>query len=536
MVIKFLTDRGITLSYHTIGFIVFFAAFLLVYCIMHSGLIRRGIILAANLAFYYFMGGTGALVIVVGTSLVVYAAAALMGSVYLQFERTSADMKNREKKIYLKQYKQRSLVFLVFGIILVLGILVYVKAGRMLHFPKVTSISDLRPGKILVPLGISYYTFSCIGYLLDVYWRKAKTEWNYFNLLLCMTYFLSIVEGPICNYRKLFSQLKELPPMNYERVCFGFQRMIWGFFKKLVIADRIAVYPAAAFASPGRYAGVELVIGMILNVLCLYADFSGCMDIALGASEVIGIELEENFRQPFFAETAAEFWRRWHITLGGWFRDYVYMPIVMKPERMKRVAAVRKNRGPHAAQVVQGTFPLLLVWIMTGLWHGTGLDYLVWGLYWGFLIILGMITEPLFTKIESACGMRTETAGWRVFRRVRTFILFGIGRMITAGGSLEAFLLIMRRMFSELRLWVLFDGSLYTHGVDQKDWYAALFGLILLWIVDLLHEKNIRLRKTIAAQPLLIRWSVYIGAVLFILVFGVYGNTFDATSFAYAVF
>lgn len=536
MIVKYLTDRGITLSYHTLGFILFFALFLLIFFVMQANIIRRGVILVGNLVFYYWMGGRGALVVVIATSLIVYAGAALMGSVYLQFERSSSGLTNREKKAHLGKYRTRARVFLILTLVLLFGILVYIKAGRLLHFPQVESVSDLRMGKILVPLGISYYTFSCAGYLLDIYWRKTTAEWNYFNLLLGITFFPAIVEGPICNYRKLFRQLKELPGADYTRVCFGMQRMIWGFFKKLVIADRLAVYSGAVFADPGSYAGVEIVLGGVANALALYADFSGCMDIVIGASECMGITLEENFRQPFFAETAAEFWRRWHITLGGWFKDYVYMPMIMRPSAMKRASEIRKKRGAHASQVAQSTFPLLIVWLLTGLWHGTGPDYVVWGLYWGFLIVLGMIAEPFFTKLEAFFGIPVQTSGWRFVRRLRTFFLFVIGRMLTATGSLEGFALVIRRLISSNRLWVLFDESLYTHGLDRKDFYVALLGLLILFVVDLLHEKNMKIRGTIAAQPLVLRWCVYLGAILFILVFGIYGITYDASNFAYAAF
>ncbi|MDO4619773.1 MAG: MBOAT family O-acyltransferase [Lachnospiraceae bacterium] len=536
MFVKTLTDMGITLSYHTIGFILFFAAFILIYFVMQASLIRRGLILAANLFFYYYMSGIGALVILIGTSLIVYFGSFMIGIIYINFERNTAEMTRKEKKAELKGYKGRARIFLILSIVLVLAILLYVKIGGLMHFTRVTSVLDLRPGKLLVPLGLSYYTFSCIGYLLDIYWRKTRFDLNYFDLLTGMSYFPIIVQGPIANYGKLFKQFKKLPKFNFERVCFGLQRMIWGFFKKLVIADRLTMYSTTIFGSVGDYAGIEIIIAAVFNALAIYADFSGCMEIVIGASEVLGITLEENFRQPFFARTAAEFWRRWHITLGTWFKDYVYTPIAMSRFFMRRAMKAKERYGAFAAQLAQGVIPLMVVWLLTGLWHGTGMDYIVWGLYWGVLIVLGMVFEPVSAALASFFHTDREAPGYQFLQMARTFVIFCIGRMLTATGTLAGFGLAVERIFAEIRIWVLFDGSLFTHGLDQKDWYVAMFGILVMLIVDILHERSVQLRRTIASQPLLFRWLLYILPILFILVYGIYGAGYDATSFAYGGF
>ena len=390
-------------------------------------------------------------------------------------------------------------------------------------------------GTILVPLGLSYYTFSSVGYLLDLYWKKAKCERDYFRLIVCMTYFPHIVQGPIGRYDKLLKQFAALPGFSYERVCAGLIRMLWGFIKKMVIADRLALFTRAVFASPGEFAGFEIFLAVSLCAVELYADFSGCMDIVIGAAETMGITLDENFKRPFFSKSAAEFWRRWHITLGAWFKDYVYMPVAMSPRFMKTCVNFRKKHGNRAGQIFSSAIPLAIVWLLTGLWHGTGADYVVWGVYWGAVIILGTVLTPEFKKLTAKLAINTESFGYQFFQMVRTYFLFVIGRMFTVTGSLEGFGKLVAGLFKEHRLWTIFDGSLYQHGLDYKNFCVAVIGITAIWISDILGER-INIRESLSKQPLVLRWFVYYSGIVILLIFGMYGEAFDASNFVYGGF
>lgn len=524
------------MTYNSIPFIIFFAVYLLIYLVMPKVVLRQAVILIGSIIFYKYACGWNLLVVILATSFVVYFISRCIEHVYAGFEKEKEGLKPKEQALLFAKFKKKSKKYLLLAMVLVIGILVYVKVGGLFQWKRVFTVSQIFQWKTyLVPLGISYYTFSSVGYLLDVYWKKTKCEHNYLKLLTCMIYFPHIVQGPISRYPKLLHQFNELPGFSYERVCFGIQRMLWGYFKKMVVADRISLFTSAVYYTPSDFAGIEIVIAVVLGAIELYADFSGCMDIVIGASETMGIVLDENFKQPFFSRSAAEFWRRWHITLGTWFKDYVYMPVAMSPGFMKFAVKIRKKFGNRAGQVISAAVPLMIVWFLTGLWHGTGSDYIVWGLYWGILIILGTVLAPDLKKLNNWLKIDTSTFGFRLFQMSRTFCIFCIGRMLTVTGSLEGFAVMVQQIFKEHRLWSLFDGGLYNHGLDQKNFYIVLFGILIMWGVDMLQNKG-RIRENLSKQPVLLRWGVYYGAIVLVLIFGMYGSAYDASSFIYGGF
>ena len=525
----------LVMTYNSLFFVLFFTVFLLVYLLMPRPLPRRLVILAGNIFFYKFAGGLNLMVIVLVSALLVYLCTRRMEKIYDGFEKEAEGLSKKEQVPLLAAYKKRTKRWLIAGIVILLGVLVYVKVGRLLGWEEVAYLRDFSFMKIMVPLGLSYYTFSAVGYMADVYWRKAKAEHNILTLVTCMTYFPTIVQGPISRYDKLMKQFNELPGFSYERVCHGLQRMWWGFFKKCVIADRITPVTSMIFADVFSYAGVEMVLAVIGNVIAIYMDFSGCMDIVIGAAEAMGVTLDENFRQPFFSKSAAEFWRRWHITLGAWFKDYVYMPIAMNPRFMKLTGSARKKFGNRFAKVFSAAVPLMIVWILTGLWHGTGKDYLLWGVYWGILIVIETAFSKELKAIPQKLHMRTESFGYAFFQMLRTCIFFAIGRMITACGAGRSVFLIFRQIFSEPRFGKLFDGSLYTYGINEKNMHVLIIGIAVVWFVDILASK-FDVREKLDAQPLLFRWVVYYLLVMSVIIFGIYGNAYDASAFVYGGF
>lgn len=348
------------MTYNSLGFFVFFAIFLICYLLMPNGKLRQAVILVGSLAFYLLAAGPAVLMILIGTAIAVYLCSRQITKIYVGYDKEKEGLSPKEQAALFAEYKKKSKKYLIAALTIIVGFLVFVKMARLLQVQG-----------ILVPLGISYYTFSSVGYLLDIYWKKASFEPNFLKLLLCMAYFPHIVQGPIGRYDKLLKQFDALPKPEYRRICFGLQRMLWGFFKKMVVADRLALYTTAVWNMPDYHVGLEMLLAIVLGAVELYADFSGCMDIVCGAAQTMGVTLDENFRRPFFAKNAAEFWRRWHITLGTWFKDYIYMPIAMNPRFMKCAVNVRKKHGNRAGQVVSAAIPLTVVWLLTGVWHGT---------------------------------------------------------------------------------------------------------------------------------------------------------------------
>ena len=524
------------MTYNSLQFFPFFAIFLILYLLMPRVKLRQIVILIGNIVFYMLAAGKGTLFVLAATSLVVYAAARAIDHIYSGYEREKEGLTPKEGAALFAGYKKRAKKYLLAAFFLILGFLFYAKIGKLFGFKETdTAMGLFSGGTILVPLGLSYYTFSSVGYLLDLYWKKAKCERDYFRLIVCMTYFPHIVQGPIGRYDKLLKQFAALPGFSYERVCAGLIRMLWGFIKKMVIADRLALFTRAVFASPGEFAGFEIFLAVSLCAVELYADFSGCMDIVIGAAETMGITLDENFKRPFFSKSAAEFWRRWHITLGAWFKDYVYMPVAMSPRFMKTCVNFRKKHGNRAGQIFSSAIPLAIVWLLTGLWHGTGADYVVWGIYWGAVIILGTVLTPEFKKLTTKLALNTESFGYQFFQMARIYFLFVIGRMFTVTGSLEGFGKLVTGLFKEHRLWTIFDGSLYEHGLDYKNFCVAVIGIAAIWISDMLGE-HINIREALSKQPLVLRWFVYYSGMVILLIFGMYGEAFDASNFVYGGF
>ncbi|MCD8082492.1 MAG: hypothetical protein LUE86_02920 [Clostridiales bacterium] len=528
---------GTTMGYTTLVFFCCVLIFLGILFLLRSQRAKILWILIANLVFYVWSVGIAALVIVLGTAVIVYLVTRKMGSIYEGFESETIGMTPKERTVILVKYKKRAKKYLLSGMFLLLVIWIYVKVGKLLAFDSVDTFRDWIRGKgIIVPLGISYYSLSAIGYMLDVFWRKTKPERNFISLFSAMTYFPHIVQGPISKYSRLLKQMNAIPSFDFDRVCFGLQLMLWGYIKKLVIADRLVVFTNCVFDSPTDFAGVEILLAVVLCAFQLYADFSGCMDIVGGISQAVGIELPVNFRQPFFSRNVAEFWRRWHMTLGDWTKEYIYLPIATNPRFMKWIWNMNKSGKVWLSAFLKTLIPSFIVWLFTGLWHGNGKGYLVWGLYWCALITVSTELKPWTDRLTKALWIDTGALYFRIWQSVRVVLCFAIGRMFTVTGWLRGCLMLWKQLFAEHRLWVLFDGSLYNYGLDSKDFGVALLGILVLMLVDARHEKGMKIRESLAKQPLPLRWVVYYAAMFAIVILGMYGPGYNAASFVYGAF
>ncbi len=493
------------------------------------------VLLIASTAFY-ISAGIEKLPFIAFTSLVVFLAAGRMDRVYelAEQEADAGGLAGKARMQHLMQTKKRCRDrYVIPTIILVMLQLCYCKFGSYLLQLVRENMYSWTAADILVPLGISYYTFSSLGYLLDIYWRKKRPIDDFFRYLLCVSYFPQIVQGPIARYHRLADEIFKDHAFDYRQVCFGIQLMLYGYFKKLVIADRLAVFTRTVFGDIGAYEGLTIGIALVFSAFQLYMDFSGCMDIVCGISQMFGIELERNFRHPFFAKSAAEFWRRWHITLGAWFKDYVYMPVVTSGWLSKITVLVKNKRGRDLAKKVNVAIPLAVVWLLTGLWHGTGWNYVVWGVYWGTLITASTIFAKQYKRMTELLHVDTATRGYQRFQMVRTFLIFTVGRLITASGTLENSATAVRKMFSTFNLWIFWDGTLYQMGLDYKDLCVVFLGLLFVYRVSVLQEKG-SVRELVAGKNIVIRWAVYYIAIFSIIILGAYGTGYNASEFIYA--
>ena len=516
------------MSFTDILYIPFMALAVLIYFVT-PGKHRWKALLVIS-AVFYATWGIGKLPIILAESWAAWMAARRITVRYRQADEKARLCTDRqEAKKIRDQAKKAGKADLTAAAALLIGFLVFLKAGSLM--------GDALAGKIsiIVPLGISYYTLSLVGHVADCYWRKDSAVENYFRFALFALYFPKILEGPISRYRDLGEQLTAPHAFSYDRMCRGIWLIMWGYFQKLVIADRAAIIVNEIFGHHRLYHGSMLLTAALLSSVQIYCDFAGCMNIACGFSEILDIRLEKNFNHPFFAETAAEFWRRWHITLGTWFRDYVYMPVSVSPWLMKTAGRLRAKFGRNTAKKITVIIPLLIVWLLTGLWHGTGWNYIVWGLYWGILIIMGTLFAPGYRRIVQLLHIDPEGWGYHTFRKVRTFLIFTAGRIITVPHDLGVSLSIMKRILLSFAPWELVNGKLYELGLDRPNLHLLVLCIVLLWLVGRYEEKA-SVRDWVASRGIVLRWILLYGLLFAVLIFGIYGPAYEASDFIYMNF
>lgn len=370
--------------------------------------------------------------------------------------------------------------------------------------------------KIALPLGISYYTLSAIGYIVDVS-RGRHRGGNLISVALFISYFPQLFEGPFATYSQLSPQLMAGNGFDANNLYNGLKKILWGFFKKVVIADRLAIVVSAVFTNYSSYSGIIVVLGIVAFTFELYAEFSGLIDVASGISEMFGIKLAKNFEQPFFSTTVSEFWRRWHISLGAWFREYIFYPISMSHGMMNLNKKLYSEKTSFWQVFIPSAIALFVVWFLNGLWHGADIKYVVYGLYYYVLMMLGMALEPLFNLIYKKAGIDKDNKWIRALKIARTFILVNIGLLIFRAASLKEAANIFGSIFT--------GGSVDLIGLGVIDIYDTVWcfvGVAILLVVDYLNEKK--------KMPLSENWhtaakfALLCSLAVLIIVFGAYGE------------
>lgn len=463
-------------------------------------------ILAASVYFYYSSAGLVPIIIAIITIIITYCSGIWIDG--------TGDDKDKRK------------LLLTIAVIVISAILVFFKIKKYISW----DISFL-----IVPLGVSYYSFSLIGYIVDVYYRKCTPEKNILKFILYSLYFPKIVQGPISKFRDIGPKLIEGHAFDYDRMCFGLQRMLWGYFKKVMIADRAAILTSIVFDDFSEYnlGGLFLLLSTFLAVVRFYCDFSGYMDIAIGYSQILGIELDENFKQPFFSKSAAEFWRRWHITLGLWFKDYVYMPMVSSPVVMKISTYCRNKFGKRAGKAMYTVIPLAVVWLLTGLWHGTGIDYIIWGVYWGTIIIVSNVYAAEIKKLVAKLHINAKSTTWQLFQMVRTSLIFTGGLLISTYVGFTGLPHYFRCLFSARSMDVSLLDSFKGTGLGEADALILPVSILILFIVDILAQKK-SVRERMTKLNCVLRWLIWAAMFVVIIVWGVYGAGYSTSGFMYA--
>lgn len=305
---------------------------------------------------------------------------------------------------------------------------------------------------LIVPLGISFYTFMTLGYAHDCYQKKIEPEQDLLHYALFITYFPQLTEGPIGTYQKMQPQLLAPHRFDLTNIKEGGYRIIKGLFKKLVIAGRLTYYVDTVFSSPKDYGGLSLITAVFFYAVELYADFSGYMDIVCGISKMLGIELAENFRRPYFSRNIQEYWRRWHITLNEWFKEHLMLPAVTSKWNIK-ISKVMYKIFPKAKKgTIRTIFPLILVWIVTGIWHGAEAVYMCWGIYFAIVMLISFTTTGYFKKLKLRIKWNDSNIFIIIFQTLRTFVIVLFGEVMFRAHTMSDALLIYKKIFTTTRI------------------------------------------------------------------------------------
>lgn len=522
------------MSYQSFGFLLFSAAVVLLYYVLPKKC-QKYVLLAANV-FFYVSAGIKYVPFLTATLLASFFAGKSIGGIYKNEKARLAECTTpAEKKVVRTDCKAKAKKKLVLSFVLVIGLLVVCKYTVFLLSNVMGIFNQQLPEgfRMIVPIGISFYTFMAVSYVLDVYWKRYQAEESFLSYATFLTYFPHIVQGPIGRYNRFKNQLPaEGIKFDAVTVAHGAQLVLWGLFKKLVIADRLNIFVSDIYTHHGEYKGLILAVATVLYSVQIYADFSGCIDIVSGVSQALGINLDKNFNHPYFSKNIPEFWRRWHISLGEWFKDYVYYPVSVS----KVVKKVKKNcKNQRIAELFAACLPIFVVWLITGIWHGAAWNYVAWGLFYAAIMITSTVFEPAGIKIKSKLGIKDEFFLWRLFQMARTFTICCIGRVFFRADTLKAALIIFKNMLSGVHVEHITGGELFTHGLDSKNFIFVLFAIAVLWCVDMLQER-FGLRQELQKRNIVIRWIVIFAGIFAVLIFGVYGPGYDASSFIYEQF
>ena len=453
----------------------------------------------------------------------------------------NASLDKEAKKEYKNKQKKKRKTFLILGIIGNVLVLVLMKYLNFLT-GNVNSIIHLFGGSFefplnrwILPLGISFYTFQAISYIVDIYWNKYECETNFVKFSIFMTYFPKIMQGPIIRYGDMKDELFGEKTFDYVTFTDGAKRMAYGYFKKMLVADTLAVFVTYAFTSANipTISGMEAFLAVIFYFIQDYCDFSGYMDISIGISGMLGIKLPENFRRPYFAVAIDEYWRRWHITLGTWFKDYVYYPLSISKFSLALGKKSKKAFGSWGMKV-PAIIGLILVWFLTGLWHGASWNYVLWGLYYGAIIILSICFEPLFNLFYEKTHISRNNIPIRIFKHIRTIFLLIIGRILFMSSSLSDAWAIFTKMF----MWSDNNLSNLNNQLGYISVIAGVVGFIPILVIDIIQEirPTTSFLEKFNKTPIVLRWSLLIVMIVLVVWFGWYGSGLPRYEFGYVQF
>ena len=541
------------MTYTSLNFIFFVLATALVYFVLPFKKYRWTVLLAASIFFYctwsYQLGA-----FMLFTTLSTYLIALWLNRVSVKSKAVLKEHKSEwsrdDKKKYKNKTKVRMRLVMTLALLLNFGILAFLKyynffAGSLNDILGAFSLDFSAPSlKLILPLGISFYTFQSMGYIVDVYREKTAPQKNPLKLLLFVSFFPQIIQGPISIYDQLAVQLFEGHDFDFTRFKHGCELIMWGFFKKLVIADRAVIAITAVTADYNKFGGTTLTFTVLLYALQLYADFSGGIDISRGVAQIFGVDMIDNFKRPYFSRSINEYWRRWHISLGAWLKNYLFYPVAMSnafitaSKKMKGTRFGKTAAGAHISKVLPTSVASLIVFLVVGIWHGASWKYVAFGAWNGMIIMVSILLEPLFISAKDKLHIKDTNIPFMLFQMFRTFLIVLVGYVFDVAPSFSQAMRTFWLFFTNQNFKLGYS-QISNLGLGKKDYLVVLLGGLIIFIASVIQERSkdgMDIRHMLDKKPFILRFALLFVGLISIVVFGIYGSGYSAADFVYAQF
>ncbi|MBR0149299.1 MAG: MBOAT family protein [Lachnospiraceae bacterium] len=437
----------------------------------------------------------------------------------------ASDTKNSPVVKKTKDGFDRRKLILAIGVILNLSILGYFKYFNFI-LQNVFGIGSklglslqIPQFDIVLPVGISFYTFQALGYAIDVYRGDTKAEKNFFRYALFVSFFPQLVAGPIERSKNLLKQIKSDTVFSFDNLRRGFLMTLAGYFLKVVMADNIAIVVDTVFSDAQTYKGFYVVLATVLFAFQIYGDFGGYSLIARGVAKMLGFELMENFNAPYMSRSVTEFWHRWHISLSQWFRDYLYIPL-----------------GGNRKGTLRKYINVMIVFLVSGLWHGASWNFVIWGGLNGIFQVFEGLTVKFFTNVRSRLHIDDSRLGYKIFKVIITFILVDFTWLFFRAGSGAMAVAMIKDVFANFNPWILFGEDIYALGLAQKPFMAMVYSILAVLVTDIFKVRGVNLYEVVERQQYVFRLVVYLIILAAILTFGAWGGGYNENTFLYFQF
>ena len=460
-----------------------------------------------------------------------------LAKIHAQRDAAVKAVERAQRKAIKQSFQVRSRLVLGLAALVHIGTLLVLKySGFFMENVNALFRSSLPVPAFALPIGISFFTLQAFSYLFDVYRGTIEADRNIFRLALFLSFFPQIVEGPICRYGQTAQTLWDVKGITYENLTLGLQRFLYGMMKKLVVADRLNAFIEAVFSGYEELQGGVIAIAAVCYTVQLYMDFSGAMDAITGIGQIFGVVMPENFQRPFFSRTISEFWTRWHISLGSWFRDYIFYPVSISKSVKNWTTGIRKTFGNSWGALAAGGIALFCVWSCNGLWHGAAWSYIFFGMYHFVLIFSENLAAPMTKKFHQAHPGLAGNLPFRIFQTLRTCVLVVIGELFFRAERLKDGLAMFGKMVTDFRFSTVTVELLDELSIDPKDFLIVAVTVVIVFTVSFLQERGIPIRQTLKKKPAALRWALLYALIFYIIIFGAYGKGYVPVNPMYANF